>query len=462
MKCKKDKLIVLVIMMILSNLLIIVFANAIINRSLSINMEVYSDKADSYRLFYKSNKANEFIDKDSTGIQYTKINENQTIEYTVNKGIQQIRLDIGTQPGVINLESLEIKYLGKKINVLNYLTNQYIEKSNLNDIEDITVIDGKMKIKSIGNDPFIIIDLNQLNIQQLYNQDKYLNGIVKILLCIVIDTLLFVFIKNFGSIKNLVIDIYENRKLLWNLSKNDFRTKYAGSYLGIIWAFVQPVITVLLYWFVFQVGFKSAPIDNFPFILWLVAGIVPWFFINEAIVFGANSLVEYSYLVKKVVFKINILPLVKLISALFVHGFFIIFTNLLFLIYGYPPTIYSIQVLYYSLCAFILCLGISYATSAIVIFFKDLGQIIGILLQIFMWLTPILWSFTMIPAKYEVIFKLNPIYYIVSGYRDSLINHVWFWQIYNQTTYFWIVTLGMFVIGTTIFKRLKPHLADVL
>lgn len=87
--------------------------------------------------------------------------------------------------------------------------------------------------------------------------------------------------------------------MLYFLSVNDFKTKYAGSYLGVIWAFVQPVVTVLIYWFVFEVGFRSGSVHSVPFILWLVAGIVPWFFFAEAWGSATNCLMEYSYLVKK-------------------------------------------------------------------------------------------------------------------------------------------------------------------
>ena len=109
-----------------------------------------------------------------------------------------------------------------------------------------------------------------------------------------------------------------------------------------------------------------------------------------------------------------------------------------------------------------LALAISYATSAIVIFFKDLGQIINIFLQIGMWMTPIMWSYTIVPKQLQWIVKLNPMYYIVEGYRDTFINHVWFFQRYFQTIYFWVIALGLFVIGAIIFKKLKPHFADVL
>ena len=95
---------------------------------------------------------------------------------------------------------------------------------------------------------------------------------------------------------------------------DDFKTKYAGSVLGFFWAFVQPVITVLIYWFIFQIGFKNGDVDGYPFILWLVSGLLPWFFVSDSITNATSSLVEYSYLVKKVLFNINILPVARVVS----------------------------------------------------------------------------------------------------------------------------------------------------
>ena len=123
---------------------------------------------------------------------------------------------------------------------------------------------------------------------------------------------------------NIIRELLANRRLIWKLSKNDFKTKYAGSYFGIIWAFVQPIVTILIYIFVFQFGFRAQPIaTDIPYALWLVAGIVPWFFFSEALVNATNCLLEYSYLVKKVVFKISILPIVKVSSSMFEHVFFV-------------------------------------------------------------------------------------------------------------------------------------------
>lgn len=136
--------------------------------------------------------------------------------------------------------------------------------------------------------------------------------------------------------------------------KNDFKTKYAGSYLGIVWAFIQPIVTILVYWFVFSVGLKAGTVSDYPFVLYLVSGIIPWFFFQDALNGGTNALIEYNYLVKKVVFKISILPIVKIISALFVHVFFVAFALLLCACYGYTPSLYTLQIIYYSVCTFLL------------------------------------------------------------------------------------------------------------
>ncbi|MGI6071171.1 MAG: ABC transporter permease [Blautia sp.] len=266
--------------------------------------------------------------------------------------------------------------------------------------------------------------------------------------------------KKFSLIKELI----QNRRLVLSLAKNDFKTKYAGSYLGIVWAFIQPVVTMMVYWFVFTVGFKSGNAMNYPFVLYLISGIVPWFFFQDALNGGTNALLEYNYLVKKVVFKISILPVVKVISAALVHVFFIAFALVMCTFNGYPPTIHTIQVIYYSGCVFMFALALSYATSAIVVFFRDLTQIINIVLQVGIWMTPIMWDLNML-ANHPLVmklFKLNPMYYIVSGYRDSMLGRMWLTEHLAWGLYFWVVTALLFWLGSVIFKRLKPHFADVL
>lgn len=270
--------------------------------------------------------------------------------------------------------------------------------------------------------------------------------------------------------KSIVLEMIENRTLIKSLAKNDFKKKFAGSYLGTVWAFVQPVITVLIYWFVFDMALGArAQIRGelpLPYVLWLVAGIVPWFFFSDCISAGTAVLTEYNYLVKKVVFNIDILPVVKIFSSIFVHVFFVVFMLILFFCYGYFPDLYVLQVIYYSLGVLILSLGMSYLASAVSVFFPDTKQIVNIALQVGIWATPIMWNIDdmreKIPDAVMAVLKLNPLYYIVLGYREALIDKVWFWEHPGMTLYFWCFTAVVCFVGIKVFKRLKVHFADVL
>ena len=202
---------------------------------------------------------------------------------------------------------------------------------------------------------------------------------------------------------SLAKDIVKKRRLIGELAKADFKKRFVGSYFGIVWMFIQPIVTVAIYYFVFGVGFRSGdPIEGVPYVLWLVPGIVPWFFFSEALNTGTNCLQEYSYLVKKVVFRVEILPIIKMMSCLMVHLIFVLIMGALFLCFGWMPQIGWLQTMYYTL------------------------------------------------------------YYVVVGYRDSMIMGNGFWQRPGLTLYFWAVTLLLLLGGLKVFKRLRPHFSDVL
>ena len=267
--------------------------------------------------------------------------------------------------------------------------------------------------------------------------------------------------------------IINDSKLILKLAKNDFKTRFAGSYFGTIWAFVQPVVTILVYWFVFEKALGAAGEVtrtgvNAPFVIWLMAGLVPWFFFQEAMSTGTRALLDYEYLVKKVVFRIEVLPIVKLLSSLFVHLFFLAIAVIICTIYGLYPDWYTLQLFYYGFCMIVFSLAIVYITSSIVVFFRDVAQIVNIVLQIGIWATPIMWNIASedmqqrIPSAIMTILKLNPMYYIVNGYRDALIYKEVFWDSPGLTIYFWVMSLMLLLLGTTIFRRLRIHFADVL
>ncbi|MDO5701844.1 MAG: ABC transporter permease [Lachnospiraceae bacterium] len=259
----------------------------------------------------------------------------------------------------------------------------------------------------------------------------------------------------------LLREIIDNRHLIWKLAKNDLKTRFAGSYLGVAWAFVHPVVTVLIYWLVFGKGLKSGQALGIPFLVYLVCGIVPWFYCQEFVSVGTLTLLEYSYLVKKVVFNIRVLPVVKALSSLFVHLFFVLVALVIAALYGYYPTVYLIQIPYYCFAMLVFILGIVYATCSITVFFRDMAQVVGICLQFGIWSVPIMFDISSF-QHLGWLFRINPMYYIVTGYRDAIYGRVWFFERGFENLYFWAWAVFAFVLGNAVFRRLRVHFADVL
>jgi teichoic acid transport system permease protein len=282
--------------------------------------------------------------------------------------------------------------------------------------------------KHIGLGIFYVLAIALALLIILHNNplaDPHTEMLKKVCGCVLIAISCVLVFAWYDRLLVLPVELFNSRKLIKRLSINDFKKRYAGSYMGIVWALAQPVVTVCMYYIVFDRVFQSRAQAvsggvEVPYVLFLTSGLVPWFFFTEALTNGTTSLLEYNYLVKKVLFKISILPIIKIIAAMFIHLFFIAVLMVVACVYGYYPNIYWLQLIYYVGCEFILVLSLSYATCAVVVFFRDLLQIINIGLQLLQWATPILWNIDIVPDNYKWIIKLIPMTYIVEGYRNAI------------------------------------------
>lgn len=261
----------------------------------------------------------------------------------------------------------------------------------------------------------------------------------------------------------LAILALKNRKMLFNLIKSDFKNRYLGNHLGIVWAFIQPLVMVVVYWFVFTEGFHTGPVSNVPYALWLLSGLVPWFLLNDAIIGSSNSVTSQAFMVKKIVFEVKLLPIVKIGSALIVNLAFWLLLIIICFVYGYYPSIWWLQLAYYMFCIIAISLSLGLLFSAIMPFWPDIGQVLNVILQVMFWGTPVLWNQEMVAdGNWWFIVKANPFAYIVNGFRDTLIGHVPLWGDYSTMIYFWVFTFVMYWLGNRAFNKLRPHFADVL
>jgi lipopolysaccharide transport system permease protein/teichoic acid transport system permease protein len=256
--------------------------------------------------------------------------------------------------------------------------------------------------------------------------------------------------------------IGEKRYLLYQLTKRDFVQKYVESYLGLTWAIFEPLATTVILSIIFTFGFKSGPVQDVPFFLYLFSGMVAFNYFSMATNEGSQVIRSYSFLVKKVNFRLSILPIMKALSCSIFHLIMLGLLLVVLTIYGYYPSLYWLQFFYYFFAMNVLVLGISWGASALSVFIPDIRHIVSIGLQFLFYLSPVFWSVNNVPAEWAFLPRLNPMYYIINGYRDTFIYHKPFWSHPNETLYFWVIAIGFLFVGTFTFRKLRPHFADVI
>ena len=257
-------------------------------------------------------------------------------------------------------------------------------------------------------------------------------------------------------------EIFRRKFQIAELTRRDFKQRYAGSFLGLLWVFLEPLAFILILWFVFSLGFKANPSQDVPFVAYLFVGLIVYNFFVDAVSASTSVIRSYAYLVTKVNFSLSILPIVKIISALILHVVFILLVLVVLIFNDIVPSLFWFQTLYYLFAYIAFILGLGWLLSAFGAFIRDMAQIVGIFLRFAFWVTPIFWNITMLPEKYRVYLNINPLVYIVQGYRESMIYNVPFWHHPYSTTYFWAVTFLLLLLGSLVFKKLMPHFADVL
>lgn len=386
----------------------------------------------------------------------------QTLTLTLpTRVIRGLRLDIDTDATApTGLKNIVLSSWFYTQPIGHYLFTFALENGSYHQFEPLLLSDGSMVLKNPGEDAHI---LAYFDFAAMQAQDRQRVLLVWVGLSAAMSAFGMLVLWRFRYVLlETAQALYKEKWLLWQMAVQDFQKKYVGSYFGIVWAFVQPLITVMVFWFVFQVGFRASPVSDAPFVLWLVSGLIPWFYFSDAWNSATYSLQEYSYLVKKMMFPTFILPPIRILSALFVHVVFYFLLVFVALLYGFTPTWHIFQLFYYTLCCTVLVAGLSYFSAAVIVFFKDLGNVISIILQVGMWITPIMWSHTTLSGKLLLICRMNPMFYIVQGFRDAMFQHVWFFERSTDTAFFAVICTALFLGGAAIFKRLRPHFSDVL
>ena len=247
--------------------------------------------------------------------------------------------------------------------------------------------------------------------------------------------------------------------LIFRFSLSDFKSKYAGSVFGVLWAVAEPLVTILIYIFVYKVALGGNDVDGVPYYIWLSVGIAAWFFLYDGLRSVCASYRDYSRLIKKVKFDKKLLTYIRCNSSLLSH---LIFLLLIIIVAAFGGVIY-LNFLFVLFCIFFGYLFVAFLGKIFSIvcgYFKDMQNIVNVLLNILFWLTPIFWNENLIPKRYFAVVYYNPFSIIIDGYRYAILN-VGNFDIYRWI-YFIAVLAVLFVISKIFEKRLLPNISDKL
>ncbi|PYZ92597.1 Teichoic acid translocation permease TagG [Salipaludibacillus keqinensis] len=262
---------------------------------------------------------------------------------------------------------------------------------------------------------------------------------------------------------HLLKEQYANLGLIFRMSAYDVKSQYQMHYLGALWQFLTPAVQIFVYWFVFGIGIRGgAPVGEIPFFVWLLCGLIPWFFIGPSLVQGSNSIYTKINLVSKMKFPVSILPTITIISKS--TNFYIMLVILTGIIYlsGINPGIYLLQLPYYLLCLYAFLFAFTILASTISIIIRDFQLFLQSMMRLLFFLTPILWEPSRMPEIYHQILKLNPFYYLIFGFRDTFLGQGWFYEDLTYMLYFWLLTLLILLVGAIMHFKFRKKFIDFL
>lgn len=261
----------------------------------------------------------------------------------------------------------------------------------------------------------------------------------------------------FTVIKEQISSFY----LIRRLSLFELKSANNNNYLGMLWELINPTIQLVIYWFVFGFGIRGGhPIDNVPFIYWLLTGMVVWFFINQSILEASKSIYTRINFISKMSFPMSVIPTYVIVSKFYSHLMLVALITILLQFTDYTISVYFIQLPYFMFCTLMFLISLSLITSTLSTIVRDVQMVVTSIVRMLLYLTPLLWQPTGIIKK---IMMINPLYYIAEGYRASMLGTSWYMvENVQLTLYFWGIVILLLIIGSALHVKFRNHFVDYL
>lgn len=270
------------------------------------------------------------------------------------------------------------------------------------------------------------------------------------------------------SVITVIKEQIDHFYLIRRLSLYELKSKNKSNYLGMAWEVINPLIQILIYWFVFgsirqRSDIEIVPGYEVPFIYWLIAGFILWNFFYQSTIQGSKSIYTRLRMLSKMNFPMSVIPNIVIFSQFYIHIFMLGTAFLIFQLSGYYVTVYFIQIIYFMFAAFCLIFAISLTMSTLSTIIRDVHMLLNATLRMLLYLSPVLWQMTILKEPLPTIMKLNPLYYLIEGYRSALFGTEWYFIVHwEYTLYFWAIVVILFLFGATLHIKFRRHFIDYL
>lgn len=268
-------------------------------------------------------------------------------------------------------------------------------------------------------------------------------------------------------LKEIVSEHIRYKYQLRQLAKSDMKKQYSGSMIGIGWALIKPAIVIFVFWFALTFGLRTgSDKDGHPFFLWLIAGMIPWFYMRDMITGGAMCIRKYKFLVNKIKYPVTTIPTIVSLSNLVPHIGLVAIMSLIFMAFGYWPTVYYLQLPLYTFMMFMFFQAWGLFAGTLSVVSKDFLNLVKSLTQAVFWMSGILYDIYDTNRVSNIwirrLLMINPVTMIVNGYRNVFTKHIWFWERPKLLLYFLVVYSVMLLLGVLTYGRLRKDIPDML
>ncbi|GHH97459.1 ABC transporter permease [Neobacillus kokaensis] len=260
--------------------------------------------------------------------------------------------------------------------------------------------------------------------------------------------------------------------LILRLSAFEMKSANSNNYLGRLWEVLNPITQLLIYWFIFGIGVRkgqNVTMENgaeVPFFLWMVTGMIVWFFIYPSMLNSSKSIYSRLNLIAKMNFPMSTIPSYVIMANFYTHLILIAVVTIVLQFTEFKLSLYFLQLPYFLLAELLLLLSFALIMSTLSTIIRDVQQFLQSYLRMMLYLTPLLWhtdKFIINGQNWAFLLKLNPLYYIVEGFRASLLGTSWYaTENPLYTLYFWVLTFIMFLIGSVLHVKFRHQFVDYL